>query len=373
MIRRSTACLALWTACASGHDLGNQASAVGPEWYHVAALTSPLPIPTIQLGRAVDLHGHVAVVTELQDKTHVFLYEDHSWSWNATFSAQTPHAVAADSDNTTGELVLISQTGGALVQRLDGGGMWESSWVAIEELTCLTSCFPLAVVELELEPDWLAMASDTYDTHAGRVVLFERSGGDFSQYAELLPPQPGIGFGRHIALDGNRLAVSSRTPTNTYVYSFDGDTWQLAQTLAFPTTIAALDLRGSRLAVRDETSISVFEDGGGGFVLTQSLPSVSEVGHTVELSDNDLAIGHPGGPLEPTPEHGGFVAIHDVDVGFVGSPWIETPPNPAASMGFGTNLDLHGQFLIVASPHSGQSQGAFARGEAHIYQRTLGQ
>lgn len=79
----------------------------------------------------------------------------------------------------------------------------------------------------------------------GEVVIYERAGSDWSLHQELgaSPKRAGDQFGRHVALAGDRLVVSSRDPdleqARLHFFFRRGGKWQLVQTHALE--IPALD------------------------------------------------------------------------------------------------------------------------------------
>jgi hypothetical protein len=89
---------------------------------------------------------------------------------------------------------------------------------------------------IALSGDTLAVASDNDNDSgvtAGAITIYTRSGGTWTYQQKLLPSNPvaGLGFGRSLALSGDRLIVSTSNPSRVYTFERSNGVFAEAQVL----------------------------------------------------------------------------------------------------------------------------------------------
>ena len=371
--------LILALGCAEA-PIGEAKQAVGLEWFHDAELTSPLAVPTTRMGELVDIEGHVAGVSELY-RVHVyFLDSQFQWKWQAPFEiGDYNRGLAVGDDAASGEIVAFGTTNaiGVDVSTHVGGGVWETETVLAEEVTTLGNGLVPQVQHLDIDGRWLGASAQYFDSYMGRVFMFLRIDGHYYQTAEIFPPSTGTGFGGLLALDGGTMAVR-HSGGRVHVYSETLGVWNLDQTISTGGTVEALAVHGSRIAVRHKFEVRMYEHDGTSYMHTASVPVSSVTGnassaYTLAMSDQDLAIGHPTDAPEEGAPNSGYVAIHDLDIGYIGAPWHITSPNSTATY-FGETVSLFEHYLVVGAPNAHPPPipaPQASRGEAHIFERTF--
>ncbi len=128
--------------------------------------------------------------------------------------------------------------------------------------------------------------------NTGRIFLFERIGGVWTQTLTIPGTQVSLEFGYAVALEGSTMAIA--TPTRgsfrgiIQIYRYDGSAWNVAQTINNPAPPSnrghfgdELLLKGGRLMVGapndgfapggDASRAYIYEDGPSGFTLTGTL------------------------------------------------------------------------------------------------------
>lgn len=209
---------------------------------------------------------------------------------------------------------------------------------------------------------------------------------------------PDLEFGQAVAVSGNWMAVGAPNDNNgvgrVYVYERVSGGWtyrtQLNDSFAQAGSQfgAAVDIyeAGGLLTVivgaplYDSAQINqgrayVFSDtnAGAGFsFITTTLNSTAETdahfGASVALFGNSAAIGAPNAGAGDD----GLVSIRGRNVGGTNL-WgpVTTDKTGLPGSGFGTSVDLHGEYLIVGAP-LGLNAANLPTGQAYVYRQDLG-
>lgn len=115
---------------------------------------------------------------------------------------------------------------------------------------------------------------DDVGPDAGAVLVFEKSGGAWSEVAKLLPlfGQPNGEFGKSLDTDGAHLLVSAPGETAAYVYSGSAANWQQVAKLVPSGVVPVVGfgrdvaIEGSVAVVTGNSSLRIFEDTPFGWV-----------------------------------------------------------------------------------------------------------
>ena len=100
---------------------------------------------------------------------------------------------------------------------------------------------------LAIDGDWAAVGSRGHASGNGRVVIYERAAGTWSQHTVLTnptAPQQAL-FGLDVAIDGTTLAVAAPgyddpgvlNVGSVYIYVLSGSTWSLEERIAPPASV----------------------------------------------------------------------------------------------------------------------------------------
>lgn len=190
---------------------------------------------------------------------------------------------------------------------------------------------------LALSGDWLFVGAPAYaqsGPERGAVVVYQRSGGSWSQVGLLEPPNPGsyLSFGTSLALDGERLAIGApgTSPSGTqppwtdgfaYVYRLTAGSWVFAQSLPAP------------------------QPGGPNFHSAFAARVALEAGRLIV-----------GAPAEYNPTSGFLGKLYEYRN--LGAGWVQTAvladpqPSSGSTTGFGYEFALSGEHLFVAIGYS---------------------
>ncbi len=191
---------------------------------------------------------------------------------------------------------------------------------------------------VDLEGNLLAVGA----ADSSRCFVFESGPGGYAELVELAPPSAGSGqrFGQRVALAGDRLAVSApgAGPGRVHVYVRSGGTYQLEATV---------------------------EASGG-------MPG-DRFGADVQFDGSSLTVGatHWAGVGRPARTGAVYTFARS------GSTWVETdrleaPPSPYAQE-FGSSLARRGDRLLVGAPATTLLPATFvAAGAVHQYEWTGG-
>lgn len=319
-------------------------------------------------GRSIDIDGTTMVVgapgavnTGLPGKAYVFTFDGTTWNEEAILQAATPDpnsrfgfdvaidgstiAVGAYHDNGQGSVTIFSGSG--------------ATWTEEARLTGSTGAFNDQFGHtIDLDGNRLAVGAPL-DSLTGAVFLFEDDGTSWTEQYRITTQQtsdPGL-FGDALALDGDVLAVGAPIEdagSVTFagnVYIHDATTGAHQQTIA-PTDRNPFQTFGNGLA---------FDNG----TLVIGAPGDFGTSPTATPCFNSSSNCNPGSVYVYNDSASGFVfdtEVHpdDVDID------VESFPAP----GFGVEIDLLGDTLIVGAPAADSAQ--VSQGKAYVFDRELG-
>jgi hypothetical protein len=232
---------------------------------------------------------------------------------------------------------------------------------------------------------------------AGRVVIFERSGGSWVQKA-VIKPGPSVGgdgFGQSLDLEGDRLVVGA-----TYGWTGSCEPYCEGQAFVFerhpdfgiwfqkavlaPAELADGDyfgqdvaLDGDRIAVGamqhdlpqfNVGAVYVFDHVDSAWVQTgkltpEDLPSSTRFGEAVDVEDGRVVVG-AWGDGEAAPSGGAGYLFEEGTEGWKQvAKFHGSDPQLADSLGFA--VDLEGSEVAVGAPHIGGESGP--HGKAYLF------
>jgi hypothetical protein len=282
----------------------------------------------------------------------------------------------------SGDTVVVSAPGRTVGANEGQGavyvyGLSGGSWVRQATLTASDGAagdlFGYAVA---LEGDTLVVSARQRAVdgieNAGAVYVFTRSGGAWTQSAELTAPHPVSDgwFGQAVCLDGGTLGVGSPGEDGydgvAYVFTGSGASWSQQARLTTPVVTdgefgGALDVDGDTLLVS-----SAFKGSNGVFVFTRTgsawdsgaeltAPGVVDgdgFGSGVALSGDVAVVGAPARNVDDA-ENAGSVYTFTKQGGVWGSPTRISSPNGVADGHFGEAVDLADNTLAVGAPGEG--------------------
>ena len=229
------------------------------------------------------------------------------------------------------------------------------------------------------------------------VRVFELQGGAFVEVAALTSAEPSpssASYGRAIAIEGNLLAVGDPqvvgpgfTSGAVHVYRRFGSGWMLEQVVR-PLAVAtsalefgtAIDMQGGRLVVGAPTStvssvsfeegaVYVYEQTHGAFVEVQRIDNPAPAlfagfGRDVDLDGDRLLVGAPGG----APDGAAYLFEHTAGAFGQVASFQAAAPYPGGQ--FGSSVALEGSVAAFGSP--GVSIANFADGRVHVFEDLAG-
>lgn len=224
-------------------------------------------------------------------------------------------------------------------------------------------------------------------TASGCVRIYVRAAGVWTQQALLTAPTADAdGFGGHVALSGDTLAVGTDQyfGGSVYVYVRSGVAWSLEATITpGPGAVSfgeALALSGDTLAVgAPEASTGFGSSSGAAFVYVRvagawaleeqvlgfEIASDDRFGAAIALDGNALAVGAPGDDTGVAVGAGSVYLFTRA-----GGHWAQSlkliDPAAAGSAQFGRAVALAGTSLVVGAPTDGID------GLVHIYENVSG-
>ena len=298
-------------------------------------LTAEDGAPEDSFGGAVDVSGDTVVVSasgrtvganEGQGSVYVYLRSGDSWVRQATLTA---------SDGAAGDLFGYA--------------------VALEGDTLVVSARQRAVDGIE---------------QAGAVYVFTRSGGAWTQSAELTAPHPVSNgwFGQAVCLDGGTLGVGAPGEDQytgaAYVFTGSGASWSQQARLT-ATVVDPDDEFGGVLDVSGDTLVvgAAFKGSNGVFLFTRTgstwdsgteltAPGVvdgDDFGGSVAVSGDVAVVGAFAQDVDDA-ENAGSVYTFTRQAGVWGSPTRISSPNGVADGYFGEAVDLADNTLAVGAP-----------------------
>lgn len=235
-----------------------------------------------------------------------------------------------------------------------------------------------------IDGDWAvvgATGDDACGSNSGSAWVYRRNGSGWEVLQRLEPSvcEEGAFFGKAVALDGRRIAVSAfrtfmgRAVSNhVYVFELDGGAWEQTARISSPDRdesgpfAAAIDLDGNRLLVTSAGDASGSGANGKGFIfrhsdstwslegsLTSPLPMQSgTLGMSAALDGRWVAISGSTYSRETA----GFVALYRRD----GDTWTHFTTVRGVK-GFFIDVDLRGDWLIVGESRGGVQGSGSAR------------
>jgi len=356
----------------------------------VGSDSAPLITPTIAMERTLALAGAVALAAPLS--AQVALQDVEITSATAGGAARFGSVVAAD-----GSYAIIGGPDGGVMPSAGmaeiferaANGTWSSQAVLLGTQTQAISRFGSAV---DLDGDVAAVSYGTVEL----AEVFERDVNGVWNFAQALPkPDANLfGYGRSLAVQGDRLVVTSWTsgflvgPGAISVFERAGGVFTFDQTVYMPApgTTTAPQSFGTSVAMDGDVVVVgdpqhnptgfplagrafVFErQAGGAWLATQTLtaPVVTAGalhGQSVTLDGDRIVIGAPGDFA-----NAGRVYVYErTGTGpFVFQTTIHNPI-PLSSSFFGTSVDLNGDCLAIGDP--GADTNGNNAGLVRLYER----
>ena len=129
---------------------------------------------------------------------------------------------------------------------------------------------------------------------SGAVYLFEQVGGQWTEVLDVAVPVGAGGFdefGKHVAIDGDWMAIAAPGRNRVYVYLRAGGVWSLNQTIlpsgSSNAGMVAVEFEGGRLAICGRRAGAVYELDAATQTWNQTLPFAT--GSNFMLTGMDLA------------------------------------------------------------------------------------
>ncbi len=231
-------------------------------------------------------------------------------------------------------------------------------------------------------------ASDPNGVIPGKVLVYVRAGASFVLQASLLPAVPSAGFGRSVAVDGDRIVVGDPVAEAASVFQRDGQDWTESARLVpgNPTGATrfghAVAIESGLIAVGRPDFPSVNARKGAVHIFQLQQSSWTEVhaaslldggahptlGSAVVIGQGRVLAGAPGYAIaesEPGDRHSGAVfAFEASNPGWAQTRLLPSEMGFANATRFGFRLAFNGDQAFVADDF-GTSKGrvvAFARG-----------
>ncbi|MGB1070301.1 MAG: HYR domain-containing protein [Planctomycetota bacterium] len=244
---------------------------------------------------------------------------------------------------------------------------------------------------LDMTSNWLALGAPNHSTggnSVGAVHLYRNIGSSWVSAGMLQAPaiSAGADYGFSVAITDDLLVVGAPGSNSgegaAYIYRRSGLNWILEQVLepAGTNTDAefgiSVDVDGERVAVgawyalttSDSGSVYLYSNDGNGWNLDQLIESPDSSGEkhfgaSIELSGDFVAVSDPRADAGPI-DDAGAVYIYRA---FNASLWAFSQKiissTPVDGGKFGYSIDMQNDQLLVGAPDSGTD----ARGEAHLF------
>lgn len=220
------------------------------------------------------------------------------------------------------------------------------------------------------------------------AYVFRRGASGWSQEEELLPALAGVGFGGHVALDGDLLAVAEHSdPGRVFLYRRGTAGWSVVHSFRGYDTVSGDGFARRVAANEDSRAVAVgapfdddrgtdsgavyVEEETGGFwgfaakVVPTAGAAGDNFGFDVAMDTHLLVVGAPG---DTSPAHNGAVYVFRR----VGSTWVQEAkllPPPGAPPGlFGLSVAVDGMRVVVGAP----SDVLSTHGRIYVYERDGG-
>ncbi len=270
------------------------------------------------------------------------------------------YAVAMDSAGLT--LVVGAPTGNFVnVYQFSNG-----AWVLFQTLNAPTGAFKFG---MGLSMNSLGNAFIVGAPDSQRIFIFQLQNNSWTQTASILSPTASGKFGYAVALNDsvNSVFIADYVSALVYNYTYDGASWNLAQTITFTGASnfgysISINPSGSLLAVGAylTNQVVLYQNGGQGFNLTQTINAPAGgtfFGVQVAISRQSFTLMIGAGTSQT-------VYIYTSATGAVWNLFQTlTSPDPSVTGYFGRCVasSAQGTVLIV---------GAYAAGKAYLYQLT---
>jgi hypothetical protein len=215
----------------------------------------------------------------------------------------------------------------------------------------------------------------------GMIHVFERRG-DTWAHSEALGSGNNIAngdsFGFRVALQENTLLVGAPLDDSggtrsgaTYVYGWDGESWQQKQRLKAEPPVAESRFGSVVRLDRDVAVVGAFAEehsgarragaayayalGAKGWSLVQRLVAptpreYAQFGATIALEGNTVVVTAPHNPLEVSSTHSGEAHVFQHDGAMYQRVQALTAMSPKTGDQFGSGIALRGGLLIIGSP-----------------------
>jgi hypothetical protein len=339
------------------------------------------------MGSEIALDAGTLVVDYFRDYRDIFVSNPGGWTFEARL--QVPGATTVTggcaidgdtvvlgdwSDSTNG-----SQAGAAHVF-VRAGGCWTS-------LARLDAAAPAADdrfgTSVAIDGDTILVGAPRHTVAgSGQVLVFNRSGGTWTQTATLDAGAPGVddAFGYQVALEGGLAAISAPDVANQtgrlHLFRDNGGTWVEEAAVVDPN-LGAGSLMGLSMSLSGNTvaagaygagpssrgAVSLFSDEGSGWghreTLTSSEADSFRFGTSVALEGNRLLVGCTH--WDEQSFNSGVAFLHEK----VGGVWEAVgrlaPSDPVTGAYFGSSVALEGNTLVVGASHddrAGQDTGS---------------
>jgi hypothetical protein len=232
---------------------------------------------------------------------------------------------------------------------------------------------------LAIEGSRVVTGSPGEDAQAGAVYLHQCQQAACSAPVRIAPVDLSSGdqFGLALALSGDTLAVASvgQNPAAVYVYTEAAGHWTLQSRLQAPEGLLstgfgrALALQGNRLLVgadgasNDAGAVYVYTRSGSNWLQEQRLiasPAMpgERFGSSVSLSGDVALIGAPRRPTPGAGNHAnGAAFVFTRSLGVWNQQAMLTAATPGNGDSFGSSLSLQGSRALIGAPLAGNGIG----------------
>ena len=362
------------------------------------------------VGESVSIDGDRAVVSAYRSNVgrgELHVYERESGQWHETATLEVASGAVNDNLGFGGQGVAIDgdtivagswqadiggdASGSAIVFGQSTPGVWIEEATLQPQLPQVSANFGRSVA---IQGD-IAVVGATGHSDVGRAFVFERSGTQWTQVAELSPSQSSIGaqFGFSVAISGNRIAIGANRDGDAgtdagavHLFDFAAGTWQESSKLIAADVGGAdffgesVSLNGSTLVVgapRDDQTATnagaayVFEANGGSWIQTAKLlagdgSGVDQFGTSVAVDSDVIAVG------SLRHDTSGFV---DAGAAYLftrsGADWVEASDSKvvaselSGSAFFARSVDVSGSTILAGA--SGNAAAYFSDVDTSVF------
>jgi len=260
---------------------------------------------------------------------------------------------------------------------------------------------------LAIDGDWLAIGAPLADpaagSAAGRVFIFQKSGGTWSQTQIIEGTVAGDEFGCQVALSGDKLAVGwlksdsiAAGAGSVYTYTLSGGTWVFESELVPGTSIAGIGgTYGSRLhmdgdvvivgmpsALSGQTGkVFAFHWSGSAWV-EKTVPAPATVGSndqfgcSVAVSESAMRFVAGAHDDDDGATDSGAAYVYEFDVPT--DSWVEVQKLKAVTDGpayqdyFGLSVGISADGTVIAVGAYGYDDPVASSGAIYVFEQSLG-